>query len=148
MSRHNLFFTPELETGDFHSVLQQVQEYITGQHSELLSDGNANQAKSNIKRYIAKFVQDSRVAVKGMTQQQLVDALYTEMASKKSTSTAGGILKSSMPVGAARSSRNTLTARNIASMCCAGCFMCLAQFWMTNPRWWWVPLRKISALPS
>lgn len=80
MSRHNLFFTPEQETGDFHSVLQQVQEYIAGQHSELLSDGNANQAKANIKRYIAKFVQDSRVAVKGMTQQQLVDALYTEMA--------------------------------------------------------------------
>lgn len=80
MSRHTLFFTPEQETRSFHSVLQQVQEYITGQHSELLSDGNANQAKSNIKRYIAKFVQDSRVAVKGMTQQQLVDALYTEMA--------------------------------------------------------------------
>lgn len=61
-------------------MLQQVQEYIAGQHSELLSDGNAAEAKANIKRYIAKFVQDSRVAVKGMTQQQLVDALYTEMA--------------------------------------------------------------------
>ena len=48
MNRHNLFFTPEQETGDFHSVLQQVQEYIAGQHSELLSDGNANQAKANI----------------------------------------------------------------------------------------------------
>ena len=34
MSRHNLFFAPEQETGDFHSVLQQVQEYIAGQHSE------------------------------------------------------------------------------------------------------------------
>lgn len=76
MSRHTLFFTPEQETGDFHSVLQQVQEYIAGQHSELLSDGNAAEAKANIKRYIAKFVQDSRVAVKGMTPQQLVDALY------------------------------------------------------------------------
>ena len=27
MSRHYLFFAPEQETGDFHSVLQQVQEY-------------------------------------------------------------------------------------------------------------------------
>ena len=80
MSRHNLFFTPDQETDDFRSVLQKVQEHITGQHSELLSDGNATEAKANIKRYIAKFVQDSRVAVKGMTQQQLVDALYTEMA--------------------------------------------------------------------
>ena len=80
MSRHNLFFTPEQETGDFRSVLQKVQEHITGQHSELLSDGNAAEAKANIKRYIAKFVQDCRMAVKDMTQQQLVDALYTEMA--------------------------------------------------------------------
>jgi pilus assembly protein CpaF len=46
MSRHNLFFAPEQETGDFHSVLQQVQEYIAGQHSELLSDGNAAEAKA------------------------------------------------------------------------------------------------------
>ena len=36
MSRHNLFFTPEQEIGDFHGVLQKVQEYIAGQHSELL----------------------------------------------------------------------------------------------------------------
>ncbi|MEG0824445.1 MAG: CpaF/VirB11 family protein [Oscillospiraceae bacterium] len=80
MSRHNLFFAPEQETDDFRGVLQKVQEHIAGQHSELLSDGNAAEAKAHIKRYIAKFVQDSRVAVRGMTQEQLVDALFTEMA--------------------------------------------------------------------
>ena len=80
MSRHNLFFTPEQEAEDFHTVLTQVQEYISAQHSGLLSDGNAAEAKEHIKRYVTKFVQDSRVAVKGMTQQQLVDLLYTEMA--------------------------------------------------------------------
>ena len=80
MSRHNLFFAPEQEIDDFRGVLQQVQEHIAGQHSELLSDGNASEAKAHIKRYIAKFVQDSRVAVRGMTSQQLVDALFTEMA--------------------------------------------------------------------
>ena len=78
MSRHNLFFAPEQETDDFRGVLQQVQEHIAGQHSELLSDGNAAEAKAHIKRYIAKFVQDSRVAVRGMTSQQLVDALFTD----------------------------------------------------------------------
>ncbi len=80
MSRHNLFFAPDQETDDFRGVLQTVQEHIAEQHSGLLSDGNAAEAKEHIKRYIAKFVQDSRVAVRGMTQQQLVDALYTEMA--------------------------------------------------------------------
>ena len=79
MSRHNLFFAPEQETGDFRTVLAQVQEYISAQHSGLLSDGNAAEAKEHIKRYVTKFVQDSRVAVKGMSQQQLVDLLYTEM---------------------------------------------------------------------
>lgn len=80
MNRHNLFFVPEQETDDFRGVLQKVQEHIAGQHSDLLSDGNAAEAKAHIKRYIAKFVQDSRVAVRGMTQEQLVDALFTEMA--------------------------------------------------------------------
>lgn len=80
MSRHNLFFAPEQETDDFRGILQSVQEHIAEQHSGLLSDGNAADAKEHIKRYIAKFVQDSRVAVRGMSQQQLVDALYTEMA--------------------------------------------------------------------
>lgn len=80
MSRHNLFFTPEQETDDFRGVLQTVQEHIAEQHSGLLSDGNATDSKEHIKRYIAKFVQDSRVAVRGYTSQQLVDALYTEMA--------------------------------------------------------------------
>lgn len=80
MSRHNLFFTPQQETEDFRSVLAQVQEYVSAQHSGLLSDGNATEAKAHIKRHIAKFVQDSRVAVRGMSGPQLVDALYTEMA--------------------------------------------------------------------
>ena len=72
MSRHNLFFAPEQETDDFRGVLQRVQEHIAGQHSELLSDGNAAEAKAHIKRYIAKFVQDSRVAVRGMMPRNIV----------------------------------------------------------------------------
>ncbi len=36
--------------------------------------------KDQIKRYITKYVQDYRIAVKGMDRQELVDTIYTEMA--------------------------------------------------------------------
>ena len=36
---HNLFFTPETEGKDFSSVLQEVQEYISGSYSSLISQG-------------------------------------------------------------------------------------------------------------
>jgi len=75
----NLFFASEDET-EFAEILRDVQEHISGQYSNLLTDGNAGEVKEHIKRYITKYVQDSRAAVKGMTGVQLVDALYTEMA--------------------------------------------------------------------
>lgn len=76
---HNLFFTPEAEGQDFNSVLNDVQEYISASYSTLISQGG-DEAKEQLKRYIAKFVQDKRIAVAGMTQEGLVDALYSEMA--------------------------------------------------------------------
>ena len=77
---HSLFFTPENEGRDFNSVLKDVQEYISGKYSTLITDGGDEDAKSQIKRYISKYVQDHRIAVKGLSGDQLVDALYTEMA--------------------------------------------------------------------
>ena len=79
-TQHNLFFTPEIEVDSFSEVLRDVQEHISGQYSTLISDGNAEQAKIHIKRYVNKYVIDKRIAVKGMTQTELVNALYTEMA--------------------------------------------------------------------
>ena len=54
---HNLFFTPSAEGRDFNSVLQE-----------------------QLMRYITKYLQDRRIAVAGMTQTELVDAIYSEMA--------------------------------------------------------------------
>ncbi|WP_294852414.1 ATPase, T2SS/T4P/T4SS family [uncultured Oscillibacter sp.] len=75
---HSLFFTPEAEGRDFSDVLQDVQEYISGAYSTLVIQGA--EAKEHLKRYIAKYVQDKRIAVIGMTSDVLVDALYSEMA--------------------------------------------------------------------
>lgn len=77
---HSLFFAPESEEKDFNVVLQDVQEYISGKYSTLITEGEDEDAKAQIKRYITKYVQDQRIAVKGYSGDQLVDALYTEMA--------------------------------------------------------------------
>ena len=76
---HNLFFTPETESKVFGSVLQEVQEYISGSYSSLISQGGED-AKEQLQRYIAKYLQVQRIAVAGMTQTELTDAIYSEMA--------------------------------------------------------------------
>lgn len=76
---HNLFFTPEAEGKDFGSVLQEVQEYISCSYFTLISQGGED-AKEQLQRYITKYLQDKRIAVANMTQTELVDAIYCEMA--------------------------------------------------------------------
>ena len=74
-----LFFSPE-DTKDFQSVLKDVQEYISSKYSTLILDGGDEEVKQQIKRYISKYVMDYRIQVKGMTEGELIDAIYTEMA--------------------------------------------------------------------
>ena len=77
---HNLFFSPQNEAREFTSVLQEVQEYISSQYSTLIMDDDSEETREQIKRYITKYVQDNRIAVKGMDGQVLIDTMYTEMA--------------------------------------------------------------------
>lgn len=76
---HNLFFTPSAEGRDFNSALQEVQEYISGAYAALITEGGED-SKEQLMRYITKYLQDRRIAVAGMTQTELVDAIYSEMA--------------------------------------------------------------------
>ena len=43
---HALFFAPEGDSRDFNSVLKEVQEYISGKYSPLITDGGDEDAKS------------------------------------------------------------------------------------------------------
>lgn len=79
-ANHNLFFSPDNTAKDFGAVLRDVQEYISSKYSTLILDGGKNEVKEQVKRYISKYLMDYRIAVKDMTTEQLVDALYTEMA--------------------------------------------------------------------
>ena len=75
---HSLFFTPDNESRDFPDVCREVQGYIAANYSSLMT-GSAD-SREQIKRYAAKYIQDKRIAVKGMTPDELVDAIYAEMA--------------------------------------------------------------------
>lgn len=80
VNNHNLFFSPNNSSKDFGAVLREVQEYISSKYSTLIIDGGKDEVKTQVKRYINKYLMDYRIAVNGMTDQQLIDALYTEMA--------------------------------------------------------------------
>ena len=74
-----VFFAPQAEGMPFGEVLSQVQSYLSGAYATLITD-SGDEAKEQMKRRIARYLQDNRMAVDGMTQGELVDALYTEMA--------------------------------------------------------------------
>lgn len=62
-------------------MLRELQEYISSHYAGLIADGaTGDERKAQTKRYIGKYIQDNRIAVAGMIEQQLVDAIYTEMA--------------------------------------------------------------------
>ncbi len=77
---HSIFFAPETEGKDFSAVLKEVQEYISENYAQLITDNSLEDAKEQMKRYISKFVMEKRIAVKGMGGLDLIEALYTEMA--------------------------------------------------------------------
>ncbi len=84
-STQNLFFKSEKKR-DFSDVLNEVQSDISSKYSALVIDGinNVNtgndEVKNQVKRYIGKYLLDYRISVENMTQTELIDALYTEMA--------------------------------------------------------------------
>ena len=75
-----LIFSTETEKKDFQVVLKEVQEYISANYSELITNQEMEDAKEQMKRYIYKYILDKKIAVKGMEGQELIDTLYTEMA--------------------------------------------------------------------
>jgi pilus assembly protein CpaF len=76
---HSLFFTPEDDSREFSEVCREVQGYIASNYSALMTGGGAD-SREQIRRYAAKYIQDKRIAVKGMNPDELVDAIYSEMA--------------------------------------------------------------------
>ena len=74
-----IFFAPQEKGITFAEALSQVQCYLSGTYATLIIDDNSD-AKEQMKRRMARYLQENRIAVDGMTASELVDALYTEMA--------------------------------------------------------------------
>lgn len=128
-NNQNLFFSPEEKGRAFSDVLKEVQEYISSKYSTLMVEGGSEEVKQQVKRYITKYICDYRITVKGKTQEQLIDDLYTEMAEfsfltkyifgtgiEKSISIPGGISRYSTMTAGVKSWRNTSSPRSMRSM--------------------------------
>ena len=76
---HDLFFAPT-KVSDFPSVLEDVQEHISQNFASLLLETDKQVAKEQIKFQIQKYLADNRLSADGMSEEELVDRLYTEMA--------------------------------------------------------------------
>lgn len=67
------------DTVAFSEALSQVQGYLSGEYAALIIE-SSTESKDQMKRLMARYLQDNRLAVEGFTTDSLVDALYTEMA--------------------------------------------------------------------
>ncbi len=72
-------FDSEVNIRAFEDILQEVQTYISGKYALLITD-DADSQKDQIKAYITKYLMDYALAVTNLTQDELVEQLYSEMA--------------------------------------------------------------------
>ncbi len=75
---HSLFFATE-QSRPFSEVLTEVQEYMSSKYAALLLEGEQGDDKQQIRFYIQKYLEDNRIVVENLSEQELIDKLYTEM---------------------------------------------------------------------
>jgi pilus assembly protein CpaF len=81
MARENigLFFDVAQNKMEFAKVLVDIQEYVASKYATLITN-NTEEQKQQITAYISKYLSDYSIGVEGLTQDELVERLYTEMA--------------------------------------------------------------------
>ncbi len=75
----DLFFDTGSNKKEFSEVLSEVQEYLANKYAALITN-NPEEQRRQITAYIAKYISDYRLGVEGMTQDELIECLYSEMA--------------------------------------------------------------------
>lgn len=78
-SNIDLFFNISRNKRTFPEVLAEIQEYLASKYSTLITDNPEGQHQQ-ITAYIAKYLNDYSLGVEGMSHEELIDKLYTEMA--------------------------------------------------------------------
>lgn len=79
MNNAALFFNTGKNKKEFQTILQEAQEYISSKYSMLISD-NPEEQKEQIKSYISKYILDNSLGVEGLSFDELIEKLYSEMA--------------------------------------------------------------------
>lgn len=77
---HGLFFEADAQGRDFSSVLKEVQAYLSKEYSSLVTAEGSEDARAQIRRFAGKYIQDHRISVPGMDTEELIAAIYSEMA--------------------------------------------------------------------
>ena len=78
-SNIDLFFNTSRNKRTFPEVLAEIKEYLASKYSTLITD-NPEEQHQQITAYIAKYLNDYSLGVEGMSHEELIDKLYTEMA--------------------------------------------------------------------
>ena len=71
-----LFFAPQEKGVTFADALSQVQGYLSETYATLITEDNSG-AKEQMKRRMARYLQENRIAVDGMTASELGWTLCT-----------------------------------------------------------------------
>lgn len=79
MNNAALFFNSGQNIKTFPEVLGEIQEYISNKYSTLISD-NPKEQREQIISYISKYLMDYSLGVEGISFEELVEKLYSEMA--------------------------------------------------------------------
>lgn len=74
-----LFFSAEKADRDFADVLREIQGYLSKEYSDLVAADGSEEVKTQIRRFAGKYIQEHRISVKGMSTDELLDAVYSEM---------------------------------------------------------------------
>ena len=74
-----LFFNTAKNVKDFYEVLTEIQEHMANKYASLIA-GNPDEQRQQITAYIAKYLTDHSLGVEDMSNNDLIDRLYTEMA--------------------------------------------------------------------
>ena len=61
-------------------MLQEIQAYLSKEYSNLVTGDGNEEIKAQIRRFAGKYIQDNRIQVPGKTTDELIDAIYSEMA--------------------------------------------------------------------
>lgn len=74
-----LFYNTGSNLKRFSEILAEVQEYLAGKYASLITN-NPEEQRQQLTAYIAKYLNDYRLGVEGLTLDELVERIYTEMA--------------------------------------------------------------------